>query len=78
LNSEDGRERVRAINYITSLARGNLFLRWSMLWAIFSIIISGLNLMIDNSALLAGSIMAFLAQIYLFIWGLLFSEFLPS
>lgn len=78
LSSEDMLEKVKAINTITSLARAYVFLRWSMLPSIVTIIVSGLCLMMNNPVFLIGSIAAFLAQIYLFIWGLIFSDFLPS
>ena len=71
-------EKVKAINTITSLARAYVFLRWALLLSIFSIIFSGLRLMINDPVFIIGSLAAFLAQIYLFIWGLMFSDFLPS
>jgi hypothetical protein len=78
LSSEDMFVKVKAMNTITSLARAQVFLRWVLLLSIFAIIFSGLFLMIDNTVLIIGSIAVFFDQIYLFIWGLLFSDFLPS
>lgn len=78
LSSDDMFEKVKAINTITSLARAYVFLRWALLMSIFSIIFSGLRLMIDDPVFIIGSLAAFLDQIYLFIWGLMFSDFLPS
>lgn len=78
LSSEDMVERIKAINTITSLARAYVFLRWSMLLSFVTIIVSGLCLMMNDPVFLIGSITAFLTQIYLFIWGLTFSDFLPS
>jgi len=78
LSSEDMFEKVKAMNTILSLARAYVFLRWSMLLSIFSIIVSGICLMLNNPVFLIGSIATFLVQIYFFIWGLLFSDFLPS
>lgn len=78
LSSNDMFEKVKAINRITSLARAHVFLRWALSLSIVSIIFSVLCLMINNPAFIVGALAAFLAQIYLFIWGLMFSDFLPS
>lgn len=76
--SEDMLEKIKAISTITSLARAHVFLQWSMVMSIPAIIVSGLCLMMNNPVFLIGSIVAFSAQIYLFIFGLIFSDFFPS
>ncbi len=78
LSSEDMFEKVRAINTITSLARAYVFLRWAMLLSIITIIVSGLCIIMNNPVFLIGSVAVFLALVYLFVWGLIFSDFLPS
>jgi hypothetical protein len=78
LSSENMLVKIKAMNTITSLARAFVFLQWVMLLSIFSIIFSGLFLMFNNTVLIICSIAAFFDQIYLFIWGLMFSDFLPS
>lgn len=78
LSSDNMLEKVKAMNTILSLARSKAFLRWALLLSIVSIVFSGLRLMIINPVFIIGALAAFIAQVYLFIWGLLFSDFLPS
>jgi len=77
LTSDDGLERVDAINRITSLARSHMFLRWVMLISLVAIVFCGLRLMNDNPMYIIGSIATFLVQVYLFLWGLIFSNSVP-
>lgn len=78
LSSDNMFEKITALNTITSLAKAYVFLRWVLLLSIGSIVLSGLYLMNDDTVFIIGSLTTFLAQIYLFIWGLMFLDFLPS
>ena len=78
LSSDDIIERIKAINTITSLARAHVFLRWALLLSIFSLVLSSLRLMVDDAVFIVGALTAFVAQVYLYVWGLVFSDFLPS
>jgi len=78
LSSNDIFEKIKAINTIRSLEVAHVFLRWTITLPIVSVIFSGSWFMFNNPVLIIGTLAAFLAQICLFIWGLGFSDFLPS
>jgi hypothetical protein len=78
LSSHDMLKKIKAINTIASLQKALVCLRWTMLLSIFSIVFSSLRLMFDNPVFVIGSLAAFIDQMYLFIFGLIFSDFLPS
>ena len=74
----DGIQRVRAINQVSSLARALVFLKWSFFLSIISIIFSVLWLINGSSVSIVVSIIAFLGQLYLLLFALIFSDYLPS
>jgi len=74
----DGWERVTEINRICSLTRALVFLKWSFLVSIFSIIFSCWWLANDTSFCMAGAFFAFVGQLYFLLFALIFSDFLPS
>lgn len=78
LGSDNGREEFRAMSRIVSLAKSYEFLRWTLVLSIFTIVSGVLRFVLDNPVLTAVLLSAFAAQVYVFIWGLLTSEFLPS
>jgi hypothetical protein len=78
LSSQDMSEKVNAMNAITSLGGAFVSLRWVLFLSIVCIMLSIVQLMTNNSFLTVVALGAFLDQIYLFIWGLVFLDLLPS
>ena len=78
LLSQDGLERIQAVNAVSSLAKAEVFLQWSVFFSIISIIASSLCIMTANVLLLIVSLVTFGGQLYFFMFGLIFSDFVPS
>jgi hypothetical protein len=78
LYSQDMFEKVNAINTISSLGGAFASLRWVLSLSIVCIILSIVQLITNNSFLIVAALAAFLDQIYLFVWGLVFLDLLPS
>ena len=77
LSSSDMFEKTKAINTITSLALAHMLLQWVVGLSIVSISFSVFWFMFNNPAYIGIALAAFLAQIYIFIWGLVYSDFWP-
>jgi hypothetical protein len=76
--SNDGFERVNALNAFNSLVREYAFLRWSLFVSFITLLSGILYLIYDNKLFIAGALTAFILQLYFFVWASLFADFLPS
>ena len=71
LSSENSIERSYAENKIAFLAEAGVYIRWAIALSIVSILFSCAFLICNNVDLMILSLAAFIAQILLFIWGLM-------
>src|SRR4030042_2685063 len=78
LSSQNPFEKVDAMNTTVSLGGAFVSLQWVLLLSIFCIIFSIVQIITGNSFLTVATLATFFDQIYLFVWGLLFQELLPS
>jgi len=77
-DDDDMFARVRALNTISSLVKAKVFLQWGLVLSFFSITFGCLRLMNSSTVSIVISLAALLDQLYFFVWGLLFSDLLPS
>ena len=76
--SEDGFERVNALNAFNSIVREYAFLRWSLFVSFITLLSGILYLIYDNELFIAGALTASILQLYFFVWASVFADFLPS
>jgi len=78
LSSHNMSKEINAINTIASLGAAFVSLRWVLLLSLACSMLCIGQLIINNPFLIVFALAVFLDQIYLFVWGLVFLDLLPS
>lgn len=71
-------DRVDALNLVHFLIRADVFLRWCLVFSPLSILFGCWWLAFPNAIVMMLLIFSFFNQVYYFVWGLSFTDMLPS